>query len=232
MIGPVARGWVARREKGAPSHVTQHPTHHSFVLATHNAVLIGVSHLLIDSRRQPIWGGLKKRPSTPSFTSGIAPSTTTSWRRSPTATPTAHARPCAPIYVTSAEPSWSTTTDVPSTVSVSCVEAAVNQIRVRLSPPITSAPRLPVRLGKEPTGITHDCLEVSTADEAAQRRRLRPRRPRPRSGHPRRRLRMAPTEGPSDGRADQQPDRGRTDHRRHRERVRPTTGVHTGTAEQ
>ena len=35
--------------------------HHSFALATHNAVLIGVSQLLIDSRRQPIWGGLKKR---------------------------------------------------------------------------------------------------------------------------------------------------------------------------
>jgi len=35
--------------------------HHSFALATHNVVLIGVSQLLIDSRRQPIWGGLKKR---------------------------------------------------------------------------------------------------------------------------------------------------------------------------
>lgn len=35
--------------------------HHSFALATHNIVLIGVSQLLIDSRQQPIWGGLKKR---------------------------------------------------------------------------------------------------------------------------------------------------------------------------
>ena len=35
--------------------------HHSFALATHNIVLIGVSELLIDSRQQPIWGGLKKR---------------------------------------------------------------------------------------------------------------------------------------------------------------------------
>jgi GntR family transcriptional regulator, uxu operon transcriptional repressor len=35
--------------------------HHSFAMATHNAVLIGVSQLLIDSRHQPIWGGLKKR---------------------------------------------------------------------------------------------------------------------------------------------------------------------------
>ena len=39
--------------------------HHSFALATHNAVLIGVSQLLIDSRRQPIWGGLKKRTFSP-----------------------------------------------------------------------------------------------------------------------------------------------------------------------
>lgn len=35
--------------------------HHSFAVATHNAVLIRVSQLLTDSRRQPIWGGLKKR---------------------------------------------------------------------------------------------------------------------------------------------------------------------------
>jgi len=35
--------------------------HHSFALATHNAVLINVSQLLIDSRTQPVWGGLKKR---------------------------------------------------------------------------------------------------------------------------------------------------------------------------
>jgi GntR family transcriptional regulator, uxu operon transcriptional repressor len=39
--------------------------HHSFALATHNAVIIGVSQLLIDSRRQPIWGGLKKRTFNP-----------------------------------------------------------------------------------------------------------------------------------------------------------------------
>ncbi|MGY4646916.1 FadR/GntR family transcriptional regulator [Mycobacterium sp. URHB0021] len=39
--------------------------HHSFALATHNAVIIGVSKLLIDSRRQPIWGGLKKRTFNP-----------------------------------------------------------------------------------------------------------------------------------------------------------------------
>jgi GntR family uxuAB operon transcriptional repressor len=39
--------------------------HHSFALATHNAVLIGVSQLLIDSRSQPIWGGLKKRTFNP-----------------------------------------------------------------------------------------------------------------------------------------------------------------------
>jgi DNA-binding FadR family transcriptional regulator len=60
-----ASSGCARREKGAPPHVTQHPTHHSFVLATHNAVLIRVSHLLIDTRRQPIWGGLKKRTFNP-----------------------------------------------------------------------------------------------------------------------------------------------------------------------
>ncbi|WP_067683084.1 FadR/GntR family transcriptional regulator [Nocardia miyunensis] len=35
--------------------------HHSFALATHNMVLIRVSELLIESRRQPVWGGLKKR---------------------------------------------------------------------------------------------------------------------------------------------------------------------------
>ncbi|MFC9836356.1 FadR/GntR family transcriptional regulator [Rhodococcus sp. NPDC127530] len=39
--------------------------HHSFALATHNIVLIGVSQLLIDSRQQPIWGGLKKRTFNP-----------------------------------------------------------------------------------------------------------------------------------------------------------------------
>ncbi|MCX4759655.1 FCD domain-containing protein [Streptomyces sp. NBC_01275] len=35
--------------------------HHSFALATHNAVLINVSSLLVAARRQPVWGGLKKR---------------------------------------------------------------------------------------------------------------------------------------------------------------------------
>src|SRR5690242_18884515 len=35
--------------------------HHSFALATHNPVPIHVSQLLIDSRTQPVWGGLKKR---------------------------------------------------------------------------------------------------------------------------------------------------------------------------
>ncbi|ORM36863.1 FCD domain-containing protein [Williamsia sp. 1135] len=35
--------------------------HHSFALATHNAVLISLSQLLIDSRNQPVWGGLKRR---------------------------------------------------------------------------------------------------------------------------------------------------------------------------
>ena len=35
--------------------------HHSFALATHNVVLVGVSQLLIDCREQPIWGGLKRR---------------------------------------------------------------------------------------------------------------------------------------------------------------------------
>lgn len=35
--------------------------HHSFATATHNTVLIDVSSLLIAARRQPVWGGLKKR---------------------------------------------------------------------------------------------------------------------------------------------------------------------------
>lgn len=39
--------------------------HHSFALATHNAVLINLSQLLIDSRNQPIWGGLKRRSFSP-----------------------------------------------------------------------------------------------------------------------------------------------------------------------
>ncbi|GHJ26696.1 transcriptional regulator [Streptomyces hygroscopicus subsp. sporocinereus] len=39
--------------------------HHSFALATHNEVLISVSSLLIDARRQPVWGGLKRRSFTP-----------------------------------------------------------------------------------------------------------------------------------------------------------------------
>ncbi|WP_020105926.1 FadR/GntR family transcriptional regulator [Nocardia sp. 348MFTsu5.1] len=39
--------------------------HHSFALATHNVVLINLSQLLIDSRNQPIWGGLKRRSFSP-----------------------------------------------------------------------------------------------------------------------------------------------------------------------
>lgn len=39
--------------------------HHSFAVATHNAVLISVSSLLINARRQPIWGGLKRRSFNP-----------------------------------------------------------------------------------------------------------------------------------------------------------------------
>lgn len=39
--------------------------HHSFAIATHNAVLISVSHLLISTRQQPIWGGLKRRSFNP-----------------------------------------------------------------------------------------------------------------------------------------------------------------------
>ncbi|MFJ9005480.1 FCD domain-containing protein [Streptomyces canus] len=30
-------------------------------MATHNAVLINASSLLVAARRQPVWGGLKKR---------------------------------------------------------------------------------------------------------------------------------------------------------------------------
>lgn len=39
--------------------------HHSFALATHNAVLISVSQLLISTRRGPVWGGLKQRTFSP-----------------------------------------------------------------------------------------------------------------------------------------------------------------------
>ncbi|MGR7001002.1 FadR/GntR family transcriptional regulator [Yinghuangia aomiensis] len=39
--------------------------HHSFAVATHNSVLIGVSSLLVEARRQPIWGGLKRRTFNP-----------------------------------------------------------------------------------------------------------------------------------------------------------------------
>lgn len=39
--------------------------HHSFAVATHNAVLISVSSLLVNARRQPIWGGLKRRSFNP-----------------------------------------------------------------------------------------------------------------------------------------------------------------------
>ena len=35
--------------------------HHRFALATHNSLLIQVSQLLIDARRQPVWGTLKRR---------------------------------------------------------------------------------------------------------------------------------------------------------------------------
>jgi len=35
--------------------------HHGLAAATHNEVLIGVSHYLIRCREQPIWGNLKKR---------------------------------------------------------------------------------------------------------------------------------------------------------------------------
>lgn len=39
--------------------------HHSLATATHNAVLVSVSHLLVDTRRGPVWGGLKKRTFNP-----------------------------------------------------------------------------------------------------------------------------------------------------------------------
>ncbi|UGQ11858.1 FCD domain-containing protein [Yinghuangia sp. ASG 101] len=39
--------------------------HHSFAVATHNSVLVNVSSLLITARRQPIWGGLKRRTFNP-----------------------------------------------------------------------------------------------------------------------------------------------------------------------
>ncbi|NUU22658.1 MAG: FadR family transcriptional regulator, partial [Streptomycetaceae bacterium] len=39
--------------------------HHSFAVATHNTVLVNVSSLLIAARRQPIWGGLKRRTFNP-----------------------------------------------------------------------------------------------------------------------------------------------------------------------
>jgi DNA-binding FadR family transcriptional regulator len=39
--------------------------HHGFAVATHNAVLIDVSRLLIAARRQPVWGGLKRRSFNP-----------------------------------------------------------------------------------------------------------------------------------------------------------------------
>ncbi|MFF4028801.1 FadR/GntR family transcriptional regulator [Streptomyces sviceus] len=39
--------------------------HHSFAVATHNTVLISVRSLLISARRQPIWGGLKRRSFNP-----------------------------------------------------------------------------------------------------------------------------------------------------------------------
>ncbi|MET9793665.1 FadR/GntR family transcriptional regulator [Streptomyces canus] len=39
--------------------------HHSFAVATHNSVLINVSSMLLEARRQPIWGGLKRRSFNP-----------------------------------------------------------------------------------------------------------------------------------------------------------------------
>jgi DNA-binding FadR family transcriptional regulator len=39
--------------------------HHSFAVATHNTVLINISSMLLDARRQPIWGGLKRRSYNP-----------------------------------------------------------------------------------------------------------------------------------------------------------------------
>jgi DNA-binding FadR family transcriptional regulator len=39
--------------------------HHSFAVATHNTVLINFSSILVDTRRQPVWGGLKRRSFNP-----------------------------------------------------------------------------------------------------------------------------------------------------------------------
>ncbi|WP_460867388.1 FadR/GntR family transcriptional regulator [Rhodococcus aerolatus] len=39
--------------------------HHSFAVATHNALLVTVSELLTSTRRGPVWGGLKQRTFTP-----------------------------------------------------------------------------------------------------------------------------------------------------------------------
>lgn len=39
--------------------------HHSFAVATHNAVLVDVSSLLVAARRQPVWGGRKRRTFNP-----------------------------------------------------------------------------------------------------------------------------------------------------------------------
>lgn len=39
--------------------------HHSFAVATHNTVLVNVSSLLLAVRRQPVWGGLKRRTFNP-----------------------------------------------------------------------------------------------------------------------------------------------------------------------
>lgn len=39
--------------------------HHSFAVATHNALLVATSELLTSTRRGPVWGGLKQRTFTP-----------------------------------------------------------------------------------------------------------------------------------------------------------------------
>ncbi|MER5183768.1 FCD domain-containing protein [Streptomyces sp. NPDC002896] len=39
--------------------------HHSFAVATHNAVLVSVSSLLVAARRRPVWRRLKRRTFNP-----------------------------------------------------------------------------------------------------------------------------------------------------------------------
>ncbi|SPF06346.1 FOG: Transposase [Streptomyces sp. MA5143a] len=87
--------------------------HHSFAVATHNTVLIGVSSMLVSARRQPIWGSLKLRSFSTDATAATAPNTNGLSPPCETGTPRRLATPCASTCTTCAASCSATASDLP-----------------------------------------------------------------------------------------------------------------------